>query len=110
MKATPASPRANPRAESTGSADDSVVAHRLSRVFSIGQVAAVRAAFVLAGFHGEIVTMPVGSEDERIFIVPQDDVIRMGGDVIELEQVLTQLLGRKVWVLASIDGPTVPFA
>jgi hypothetical protein len=30
-------------------------------------------------------------------------------DVRSLEQVVTQVLGRKVWVLASIDGTTVPF-
>jgi hypothetical protein len=73
-------------------------------VFSLGQVAPVRAAFALAGFEGEIVTMPVESEDERmIFVVPHDDLLRMA-DSVFLEQVLTQLLGRKVWVEASIDG------
>ncbi len=77
-------------------------------MFSLGQVAAVRAAFALAGFDGEIVTLPVESEDERLFVVPQDDLLRMA-DTVLLEQVLTQLLGRKVWVLASIDGKTVPF-
>jgi hypothetical protein len=30
-------------------------------------------------------------------------------DVRSLEQVLQELLGRKVWVLASIGNPTVPF-
>lgn len=77
-------------------------------MFSPGQVAAVRAAFALAGFEGEIVTMPVESEDERIFVVPQDDLLRMGDRVL-LEQVLTQLFGRKVWVLSSIDDKPVPF-
>jgi hypothetical protein len=76
-------------------------------VFSVGQVAAVRAAFALAGFDGEIRTLPVDSEDERIFVLEQESLIAM--DVLSLEQVLTQLLGRKVWVLESIDRPTVPF-
>lgn len=76
-------------------------------MFSVGQVAAVRAAFALAGFDGEIRTLPVDSEDERIFVLEQESLIAM--DVLSLEQVLTQLLGRKVWVLESIDRPTVPF-
>ena len=77
-------------------------------VLSIGQVTAARAAFKLAGYPGEIRTLPVNSEDERIFVLPQDDLLRIT-DVRSLEQVLTQLLGRKVWVLASIDDDTVPF-
>jgi hypothetical protein len=77
-------------------------------VFSPGQVAAVRAAFAFAGFEGGIVTMPVESDDERIFVIPQDDLLRMA-DVVLVEQVLTQLLGRKLWVLSSIDGKTVSF-
>ena len=77
-------------------------------MFPAGQLAAVRAAFALAGFEGELVTMSVDSDDERLFVVPHEDLLRMG-DVRLLEQVLTQLLGCKVWVLASIDGPTVPF-
>lgn len=52
-------------------------APRVRLAFSPGQAAAVRAAFALAGFDGEIVTMPVESEDERIFVVPQDDLMRM---------------------------------
>jgi hypothetical protein len=76
-------------------------------VFSTGQVAAVRAAFALAGFEGDIRTLPVDSEDERIFVLDQASLLAV--DVRSLEQVLTQLLGRKVWVLESIDRPTVPF-
>jgi hypothetical protein len=76
-------------------------------VFSAGQVAAVRAAFFLAGYDGELRTMPVDSEDERLFVVDQEVILRM--DVRSLEQVLTQLLGRKVWVLDSMGNPTVPF-
>jgi len=30
-------------------------------------------------------------------------------DVLSLEEVIQQLLGRKVWVLASVDDETVPF-
>jgi len=76
-------------------------------MFSVGQVAAVRAAFALAGYEGEIQTLPVDSEDERIFVLDQTDVLPI--DVRSLEQVLTQLLGRKVWVVESMETPTVPF-
>ncbi len=76
-------------------------------MFSVGQIAAVRAAFVLAGYDGELRTLPVDSEDERLFVVDQEELTAM--DVRSLEQVLTQLLGRKVWVLASMGNPTVPF-
>ena len=76
-------------------------------MFSTGQLAAVHAAFALAGYEGELRTLPVDSEDERIFVLDQAVVMEM--DVRSLEQVLQQLLGRKVWVLASIGNPTAPF-
>jgi hypothetical protein len=76
-------------------------------MFSVGQVAAVRAAFVLAGYGGELRTLPVDSEDERLFVLDQDVLLNM--DARSLEQVVTQLLGRKVGVLASVGNPTVPF-
>lgn len=76
-------------------------------MFSVGQVAAVRAAFAPAGYVGEIRTLPVDSEDERIFALDQSDVRPI--DVRSLEQVLPQLLGRKVRVVESMGTPTVPF-
>ena len=78
-------------------------------MLSQGQVAAVRGAFSLAGYDGDIRTLPVTSEDERIFVLPQDDVLALR-DVRTLEQVLQQVLGRKVWILASVDEDTVSFA
>jgi hypothetical protein len=77
-------------------------------VFSVGQVAAVRAAFALAGYEGDLVTMPIASEDERLFVLPHADVLRLS-DVRLVEQIATQVLGRKVWVVASIDEDTIPF-
>lgn len=77
-------------------------------MFDVGQVAAVEAAFSLAGYDGDLRTLPVDSEDERIFVVPGDVVASMG-DLRSLEQVVTQLLGRKVWILSDIGDPTVPF-
>jgi hypothetical protein len=78
-------------------------------MFSVGQVAAVKAAFSLAGYDGDIRTLPVDSEDERLFVVPEERIVSMG-DLRSLEQVLTQLLGRKVWVLGDIGNETIPFA
>ena len=78
-------------------------------MFSVGQVAAVEAAFSLAGYDGDLRTLPVTSEDERLFVVPEDLIPTMG-DLRSLEQVLTQLLGRKVWVLGDVGNDTVPFA
>jgi hypothetical protein len=77
-------------------------------VFSVGQVAAVSAAFSLAGFGGDLRTLPVDSEDERLFVVPADAISSMG-DLRSLEQVLTQLLRAKVWVLSDVGNETVPF-
>ena len=78
-------------------------------MLSEGQVAAVRGAFLLAGYDGELRILPVASEDELIFVLPQDDVLALS-DVRTLEQVVQQILGRKVWVVTSIEEPTVPFA
>jgi hypothetical protein len=77
-------------------------------MLSEGQVTAVHGAFSLAGYDGDLRTLPITSEDERIFVLPRDDVVGLR-DVRTLEQVLQQVLGRKVWVLASTDEATVPF-
>jgi hypothetical protein len=78
-------------------------------MLSVGQVTAVRGAFSPAGYDGELRTLPITSEDERIFVLAQDDVLALS-DIRTLEQVLQQVLGRKVWILDSIDEDTVPFA
>ena len=76
-------------------------------MFDAGQRSAVRATFHLAGYEGSLNTLPLDSGDEVCFVLHQDDVRRL--DVRSLEQVLRQLLGRKVWVLASVDDKMVPF-
>lgn len=76
-------------------------------MFDVGQRSAVRAAFHLAGYEGSLSTLPLDSEDEVCFVLDQHDVLRL--DARSLEQVLQQVLGRKVWVLASVDDKTVPF-
>ncbi len=78
-------------------------------MFSFGQVAAVKAVFELAGFTGELRTLRVDSEDERIFVLEDQAILALTGDIRALEQVLQQLLGRKVWVIASAGYRTVPF-
>ena len=79
-------------------------------VFNVGQRAAVVDAFKLAGYDGPLVTAPVTSEDERVFLLERDDLVALW-DVRSLEQVLQQVLGRKVWVVERSDawGTPVPF-
>lgn len=77
-------------------------------MLSQAQVTAVRGAFSLAGFSGDLRTLPVTSDDERIFVLPQDDVLALR-DVRTLEQALQRVLERKVWILATVDEKTVPF-
>jgi hypothetical protein len=77
-------------------------------VFNVGQRTAVRGAFQLAGYVGDLRTLPVDSGDEICFMLDQDDLLALS-DMLVLEQVLQQILGRKVWLLADIGGQTVPF-
>ena len=63
-------------------------------MFSIVQVRAVRGAFSLAGYDGDLRTLPVSSEDERVFVLTQADILTLR-DVRTLEQVLQQVLGCK---------------
>ena len=78
-------------------------------MLNVGQIAATRAAFSLAGFDGDLKTLPVDSEDERLFVLDSVDYSKLHC-LRELEQVLTQLLGRKCAVLAHREGwAPVPF-
>jgi hypothetical protein len=56
----------------------------------------------LAGFEAPLLTAPVASEDERFFLLDRQSLQALN-DVRALEQVLQQLLGRKVAVVAG-DG------
>ena len=78
--------------------------------FSVGQYAATTAAFKLAGYEGELLVAPITGEDERAFLLALAD-FRALRDRVALEQVLTQLLGRKVWVAERTSqwGEPVPF-
>ncbi len=67
----------------------------------------MRAAFQLAGYEGSLNTLPLDSDGEVCLVLDQEDVLRL--DVHLLEQEVQQILGRKIWVLASVDDKTVPF-
>jgi hypothetical protein len=82
----------------------------LAGMFNAGQRAAVAGAFRLAGYVGELEVAPITSGDERVFLL-DSQAIRALRDKHVLEQVLTQLLGRKVWVAEQAErwGQSVPF-
>lgn len=73
------------------------------------QRAAVQDVFKAAGFSGELRTLPLESGDEACFIFEQPDLFELG-DPLALEETLSRLLGRGVWLLASVGDATVPFA
>lgn len=77
--------------------------------FNIGQQAAVRSAFNLAGYGGELRTAAVTSGDERVFVVPS--ITSSMGGLRDLEQVLQQVLLLKVWVVEQTESwsETIPF-
>lgn len=75
-------------------------------MFKIGQRTAVAApSKQLARYPGEPRTLPPKSGDELCFVLEQDDLLAWS-DVRVLEQIFQQLLGRKVWILASADDRT----
>ena len=79
-------------------------------MFNIGQRTAVRGAFKLAGYDGPLFMAPVTSEDERAFLLEGEELASLR-DVRVLEQILQQLLGRKVFVVQRNGawGTPVPF-
>lgn len=79
-------------------------------MFDIGQRTAVADAFKLAGYEGPLLIAPVTSEDERAFLLSPEE-LRLLRDVRSLEQILQQLLGRKVFVVARDErwGEPIPF-
>lgn len=79
-------------------------------MFNIGQRAAVAAAFKLAGYEGDLVVAPIADETERAFLLDSEPYERLR-DQPALEQILTQLLGRKIWVTERTAqwGEPVPF-
>lgn len=84
---------------------------RLGGVINTGQRTAVVGAFKLAGYDRPLFTAPVTSEDERAFLLRRQALDALC-DVRTLEQVLQQILGRKVFVVEEDGrwGEPVPFA
>lgn len=79
-------------------------------MLTAGQQAAVANAFSQAGYRGPLMIAPVTSDDERIFVLPPDAFGELS-DRPALEQVLQELLQRKVWIVQlSVSWPTAePF-
>ena len=79
-------------------------------MFNVGQRTAVEGAFALAGYEGAIRTLPVTSEDERIFVLGRDDLGKLR-NIRTLEQIVGQLLGRKVVIIdvGPDSAASVPF-
>jgi hypothetical protein len=72
------------------------------------QRVAVFAAFRLAGHDDNLFTLPASSDEERVFVLPPGTSIARSAD---LEQVLAQVLRRRVAVLCSesLWARRVPF-
>jgi hypothetical protein len=79
-------------------------------MFNVGQRTAVAGAFKLAGYEGDLVVAPITSGDERAFLL-EPEAISTLRDRGVLEQVLGQLLGRKVWIAERTGqwGEPIPF-
>lgn len=79
--------------------------------FTVGQTTAVTTAFRLAGYAGPLSVVTRLKGDERVFILSSEalDEVR---DVRALEQLVGQLLSRKVWVTDHDVSPEEiePFA
>jgi hypothetical protein len=79
-------------------------------MFSDDQRAAVHGVFRLGGYDGPLLVAPFTSDDERIFVLPPEKVEQLS-DVRTVQQVVGQLLGRKVVVVGQSDSwqQLVPF-
>jgi site-specific DNA-methyltransferase (cytosine-N4-specific) len=80
-------------------------------VFTAGQQVAVTDAFSLAGYHGPLMTAPVTSDDERIFVLSPEAFGALSDRRSVLEQVLEELLQLEVSIVPrSASCPTAePF-
>jgi len=80
-------------------------------VFNIGRRTAVLGAFSLAGYEGPIRTLPVVSDDERMFVLDRSDLGQLR-DIRTLEQIVGQFVGCKVAIIesGSVALNSVPFA
>ncbi|WP_120493272.1 hypothetical protein [Microbacterium phyllosphaerae] len=74
--------------------------------FTEQQNVAVRHAFYLAGYDGDLRTLPDQSDGVIVFVIGQEP---LAGDVRSLEIVLSELLGRRIMVTEDIGTATRPF-
>jgi hypothetical protein len=78
----------------------------IEMTFSQQQNVAVRQAFSLAGYDGDLRTLPDQSDGVIVFVIGQEP---LAGDVRSLEIVLSELLGRRIMVTEDIATPTESF-
>ena len=74
--------------------------------FTQQQNVAVRHAFDLAGYDGDLRTLPDQSDGVIVFVVGREP---LQGDARSLEIVLSELLGRRIMVTEDIGTATEPF-
>lgn len=72
------------------------------------QERSVRNAFRAAGYDGDLRTLPLDSGEEICFILQIEDVLKFQ-DLVGLEVVVGEALGREAWVLSDVGNVTVPF-
>ena len=75
-------------------------------MFTQQQKVAVRHAFDLAGYDGDLRTFPDQSDGVIVFVVGREP---LAGDARSLEIVLSELLGRRIMVTEDIGTATEPF-
>ena len=74
--------------------------------FTEQQNVAVRHAFYLAGYDGDLRTLPDQSDGVIVFVIGPEP---LAGDAGSLEIVLSELLGRRIMVTEDIGTATGPF-
>lgn len=72
--------------------------------FNVGQTTAVATAFRLAGYGGPLYVVTRLKGDERVFILSPEALAELT-DVRALEQLVGQLLSRKVWITDHQASP-----
>lgn len=86
--------------------EDATSRKPMARGFTQQQTVAVRHAFSLAGYDGDLRTLPEQSDGVIVFVVRQH---ALAGDARSLEIVLSELLGNKIMVTGDIGAATEGF-
>ena len=85
---------------------DAASGERTTGGFTQQQKVAVRHAFSLAGYDGELRTLPDQTDGVIVFVVAHEDLV---GDARSLEIVLSELLGSRIMVTGDIGAATEEF-